>query len=393
MIVFFREVGSLLETEASRPSSRRPFKIERCQKQHAALQKAVRDLGHEVELIPPAPESPTGVFVSDEALLLSEVAVVPRSEQPRADLDSISRVLAQHRPVQRISEGETFSGSDVLPIGHTLYATLSPRTNAEGIAILREITRPFGYDVKTVEVRGEVSLREACSFIPPRFLLINAEWIDPDAFEDLSVIHVAPDEPAGAPTLTLADTTLVSASFPETEKRLRAAGIATRKVDISELEKAGGHLARLALVKEPRTVRPAPVEHGSALKVVETPQVPSSGKAAHAIIHGGLAYVSAQLPFDPNAPDVPKLSPEEQTERVLRNVAAVLHAAGSSLSDVLHATVHLADPKHLERIEATYERVFAGHRPTRSVISNRALPAGVLVEIEVVAAVTKRTSI
>jgi enamine deaminase RidA (YjgF/YER057c/UK114 family) len=83
------------------------------------------------------------------------------------------------------------------------------------------------------------------------------------------------------------------------------------------------------------------------------------------------------------------MSPEEQTERVLRNVEAVLHAAGSSLADVLHATVHLADPKHLERIEASYARMFAGHRPTRSVISNRALPAGVLVEIEVVAAVSK----
>jgi dimethylargininase len=181
---------------------------------------------------------------------------------------------------------------------------------------------------------------------------------------------------------------LVSASFPETEKRLRAAGITTRKLDISELEKADGYLARLVLVKEPRATRPAPVEHGSRLTVVEAPEVPSSGNAAHAIIHGGLAYVSAQLPFNPNGAEVPRMSPEEQTERVLGNVETVLHAAGSTLRDVLHATVHLADPKHLERIEASYARIFAGHRPTRSVISNRALPAGVLVEIEVVAAVS-----
>ena len=117
--------------------------------------------------------------------------------------------------------------------------------------------------------------------------------------------------------------------------------------------------------------------------------MPSSEKAADAVIHGGFVYVSAQFPFDPTRPNVAQMSPEEQAEQVLRNLMIVLDAAGSSLAGVLHATVHLADPKHLERIEAAYACLFAGHRPARSVISNRALPAGVLVAIEVVAAASK----
>ncbi len=314
--------------------------------------------------------------------------MVARPDKPCGDLDALAHVLARHRPVQRLGDGEAFSGNDVLRIGRVLYVAISPRTNAGAVALLREIVRPFGYEVKTVETRVEVSLREACSFIPPHFVLFNAEWVDGSAFGDMSLIPVATDEPGAASSLALGGTTLISASFPQTEKRLRAAGIATRKVDISELEKAGGHLARLVLVKEPRATRPAPVEHGSRLTVVETPQVPSPGNAAHAIVHGGLVYVSAQLPFALNGAEPPRLSPEEQTERVLRNVEAVLQAAGSSMADVLHATVHLADPKHLERIEASYARMFAGHRPTRSVISNRAMPVGVLVEIEAVAAVS-----
>ena len=102
-------------------------------------------------------------------------------------------------------------------------------------------------------------------------------------------------------------------------------------------------------------------------------------------------YVSAQSPFDSTAETPPRMPIEEQAAQVLRNVTAVLSTAGSSLANVLHATVHLADPKHLERIEPVYARAFADHRPTRTIISNRALPTGVLIEIEVVAAVAKRS--
>jgi dimethylargininase len=110
------------------------------------------------------------------------VAVVARPDGPRGDLDSIAQVLARHRPVQRLADGEAFSGNDVLRIGRTLYVAISPRTNAGGVGILREIARPFGYEVKTVEIRGEVSLRETCSFIPPHFVLLNAERIDAGTF-------------------------------------------------------------------------------------------------------------------------------------------------------------------------------------------------------------------
>lgn len=389
MIVFFRKFMLVAASSGAvqARAAKTGIKVDKAQKQHAVLQQTVRDLGHEVEFVPPDLEASDGVFVSDSALLLPEVAVVARPDGLRSD-DSLAYVLARHRPVQRLADGEAFSGKDVLRIGHTLYVAVSTRTNTGAISTLQEIVRPFGYEVKIVETRGEVSLREACSFIPPHFVLLNADWIDGSTFGDMSVIPVATDEPGAAPSLTLGGTTLVSSSFPQTEKRLRADGIATRKVDISELEKAGGHLARLVLVKEPRATRPAPAENGSQLMVVETPQVPSLGNAAHAIVHGGLVYVSAQLPFDQKGAEPPHMSPEEQMERVLRNVQTVLQAAGSSLADVLHATVHLADPKHLGRIEACYVRMFAGHRPTRSVISNRVLPAGVLVEIEAVAAVS-----
>lgn len=366
------------------------MRMGRAAKQHSSLLKIIESLGLEIERFPAFPNQPDCLFVGDLAVLLPELAVIasPTNPDQRPEIESIANTLAGHRPVQHVGEPGILNANDVVPVNHTIYVAHSRRTNDDGIAGLREIVVPFGYEVRTVEIASEAGLRAACSFIPPHFVLLNPQWIEPSVFGDLVPIPVAETEPDGAATVTLNGTTLVSAACPETEKRLQAAGITTRRVDISELEKMGGSLARLCLVKEPRAAKSTLIGHGSALKVVETTQVPSLGQAAQAIIHGGCAYVSAQLPFDPTVPTVPKMSPEEQTEQVLRNVALVLHAAGSNLADVLHATVHLADPKHLERIEATYARMFAGHRPVRSVISNRALPAGVLVEIEVVAAVS-----
>lgn len=386
MIAFLRE---LWNGGVSIPTVKPPFKLERARKQHAAYVKLIQGLGLDVELLKPS-DNLDSVFLRDVVLLLPEVAVVASSTAPsqKKEGEEVVRVLSSHRPVQRLGESGLLDGGDVLCIDRTLYAAQTRWTNAEGISDLRDIVRPFGYEVRVVELRGGRNLKAACTYIPPHFLVLNPAWVDASAFENCTPIPVDEFEPLAANTLTLAGTTLVSASFPKTEQRLREAGIQTRSINISEFEKIEGRLTRLLLIKEPRETRPVVPRQG--LKAVQAPKVPfPSGHAAQAIVHGDTVYISAQRPFDPSMANPPRMSIEEQTEQVLRNVAAVLVSAGSSLTNVLHATVHLADPKHLERIEPIYARAFADHRPTRTVISNRALPSGILIEIEVVAAVAK----
>jgi len=98
-----------------------------------------------------------------------------------------------------------------------------------------------------------------------------------------------------------------------------------------------------------------------------------------------LVFVSGQGGKDPRtgrlAPDV-----EAQTEQCLRNVEAILVAAGSSLQHVLRCGVFLIDMGEFPRMNAVYERVFAGHRPARTTIQAAALPGeGLRVEIDAVA--------
>jgi dimethylargininase len=79
-------------------------------------------------------------------------------------------------------------------------------------------------------------------------LLVNPDWIDPTTFGPLRVIAVDEREPQAANTLTIGGTTLVSAAYPHTRRRLEAAGVTTRAVDVSELHKAEGALTCMSLL-------------------------------------------------------------------------------------------------------------------------------------------------
>jgi 2-iminobutanoate/2-iminopropanoate deaminase len=76
---------------------------------------------------------------------------------------------------------------------------------------------------------------------------------------------------------------------------------------------------------------------------------------------------------------------EAQTEQVLKNLAAVLKAAGSDLSKVVKTTVFLQNLEHFTTMNAVYERAFGSHTPARSTVQVARLPLDVLVEIECIA--------
>lgn len=123
------------------------------------------------------------------------------------------------------------------------------------------------------------------------------------------------------------------------------------------------------------------------MKSVETPRAPHpAGHYSQAIVHGGLVFVAGQLPHDVAAPGRPPGEAEEQTERALRNVEAILEAAGSGLDLLLSVTVYVADISLWPRVNAAYARVLGAHRPARAVVPVKELHHGYLVEVQAVAA-------
>jgi reactive intermediate/imine deaminase len=125
------------------------------------------------------------------------------------------------------------------------------------------------------------------------------------------------------------------------------------------------------------------------MNVVATDAAPKAiGPYCQAISQGGLVYCSGQIPLDPASMQVVPGGIEPQAYQVLKNLAAVLKAAGSDLSKVLKTTVFLKNLGEFAKMNGIYERAFDGHTPARSTVEVARLPLDVLVEIECIAALS-----
>ncbi len=119
---------------------------------------------------------------------------------------------------------------------------------------------------------------------------------------------------------------------------------------------------------------------------VHTEAAPAAiGPYSQAAIVGDLVFTAGQVALDPIAGTVIEGGIEAQTARVLENLAAVLAAAGSSLSQVVKTTVFLTDMADFPAMNQVYAQEFGDHKPARATVAVAGLPLGVRVEIEVVA--------
>jgi 2-iminobutanoate/2-iminopropanoate deaminase len=125
-----------------------------------------------------------------------------------------------------------------------------------------------------------------------------------------------------------------------------------------------------------------------SVRIVHTDNAPAAiGPYSQAIVAGNLVYTAGQIPLDPNTGQIVQGDVTVQTERVMRNLTAVLEAAGTSWANVVKTTVFLQDMGDFPRVNEVYGRMIGDARPARSTVQVSALPRGVLVEIDAVALV------
>ena len=116
-----------------------------------------------------------------------------------------------------------------------------------------------------------------------------------------------------------------------------------------------------------------------------TNQPKPKGHYSPGIEHHGIVYVSGQLPMDLVTRE-PFTGPiEEQTELALRNVEAVLHAAGSRLDRVLQMTIYVSDLELWGAVNKKYAEVMGDHRPARAIVPVKELHFGTQIEIQAIA--------
>jgi 2-iminobutanoate/2-iminopropanoate deaminase len=119
---------------------------------------------------------------------------------------------------------------------------------------------------------------------------------------------------------------------------------------------------------------------------IQTGTAPAAiGPYSQAVIAGGFVFVSGQIPIDPATGEFVPGGVAEQTEQVMRNLASILSAAGSSIMDVVKTTVFLADMGDFGAMNEVYGRYFPEDPPARATVQAARLPRDARVEIEVVA--------
>jgi 2-iminobutanoate/2-iminopropanoate deaminase len=123
-------------------------------------------------------------------------------------------------------------------------------------------------------------------------------------------------------------------------------------------------------------------------QIISTESAPAAiGPYSQAILVDGFLFASGQIPLLPETGDMVQGGINEQAEQVMKNIAAVLEAAGSDFSRVVKTTCFLTNMDNFAAFNEVYSRYFTG-KPARSCVAVSALPRGVLVEVEVIAKIT-----
>ena len=122
------------------------------------------------------------------------------------------------------------------------------------------------------------------------------------------------------------------------------------------------------------------------MKIIETEKAPRPvGPYSQGLAAGGFVFVSGQAAMDPATGALMDGDVRAQTERVLKNIAAVLEAAGAGLDRVVKTNVYLLDMRDFAAMNEVYGRFFGAEPPARTTVAVARLPLGAAVEIEAVA--------
>jgi len=232
--------------------ARTPIDLDRATAQHEAYLRCLSDLGCSIHRLSSDASMPDAVFIEDTAVVVDELAVItrPGAASRRVETEAVAAALGGYRPTAAIGAPGTLDGGDVLRIGRTLFVGAGQRSNAEGIAQLGRLLAPRGYEVRATPTRDCLHLKTAATEAAPGVMVVNPDWVDPEAFGAVACIAVDPAEPFAANVLRVGDVVLSAAAHPRTNARLRDAGIEVREVLMSEFAKAEGGVTCCSIIIE-----------------------------------------------------------------------------------------------------------------------------------------------
>jgi len=226
-----------------------PIDMPKANAQHAAYRAMLERCGANVVVLDENLDCPDSVFVEDPIIVFDEIAVLTSMgvASRRKESEAMAKEFAKYRKVEKIVLPAKIEGGDVLKIGKKIFVGESPRTNTEGIKALEAIIKPYGYTVTPVKVTGCLHLKTGCTALDEKTLLINAAWVDANAFEGLTQIAVPDDEPFGANVLKIGDILCMNEAFPKSIALVKSLGYTVDSCNIGEFVKAEAGLTCMSV--------------------------------------------------------------------------------------------------------------------------------------------------
>lgn len=232
--------------------AREPIDYTGAAAEHAEYERRLAELGATVRRLPAAPSLPDAVFVEDTAVVVDELAIItrPGAQSRRPETATVAPQLAEYRRCVTIEPPGTLDGGDVLVVDREVYVGRSTRSNDAGIEQLRRALEPLGYRVTSIPVTRCLHLKSAVTSIAERTLLVNPDWIAPEAFQGYRQLTVDPEEPGAANALALGGAILLPAQHARTLGRLAAAGLEAIAMPMTEMAKAEAGITCCSIILE-----------------------------------------------------------------------------------------------------------------------------------------------
>ncbi|MET8834161.1 dimethylargininase [Micromonospora sp. NPDC004540] len=223
--------------------------VARARRQHEAYVAALAGAGWQVREVDAAEQCPDSVFVEDTVVVCADLAVITRPGAPerRPEIPGTEKAVREAGlEVVRIEAPGTLDGGDVLQVGTTVYVGRGGRTDAEGVAQLRDHLATRGRTVIPVPLREVLHLKSAVTALPDGTLLALPDLLDGTALRHPTR---AVDEEAGCHVVPLGDNlVLLAASAPRTAALVADLGFTPVVVDIDEFEKLEGCVTCLSVL-------------------------------------------------------------------------------------------------------------------------------------------------
>lgn len=221
--------------------------------QHAAYLAALEACGLEVTVLSPDDRFPDSTFVEDTAFLARGVAVLCRPGAPSraGEVEAIRPALDAffHSPAAIEAPG-TVDGGDICEAGDHVFIGVSERTNEAGARQLASLLSSVGLDSSFVDIRGIpglLHLKSGIAWLGGRTLALTDLLASRPEFRNWSHLPVPPGEEYAANAVLVNGRVLLAAGFPRFEGAVRALGLPTVPLDMSEFRKLDGGLSCLSL--------------------------------------------------------------------------------------------------------------------------------------------------